>query len=60
MRRALRADAPRAALDAYVQSHVREEIRLEALVRELTTDDGIEIWPFERFTAAVADRSLWP
>jgi predicted AAA+ superfamily ATPase len=26
---------------------------------ELRTEDGIEVWPFEGFTHAVADRSLW-
>lgn len=28
--------------------------------RRLKTEDGLEIWPFEHFAAAVADRSLWP
>jgi uncharacterized protein len=28
--------------------------------RELQTEDGIEVWPLERFNAAVADGSLWP
>jgi hypothetical protein len=32
------ADDPRAALEAYVQLYVREEIRLEALVRNLPED----------------------
>jgi hypothetical protein len=118
------ADDPRAALEAYVQLYVREEIRLEALVRNLPaflrflpmaalfhgrviniaglardaatarttiegyigilpghaggelprltrrilvylgdrhlrTEDGIDVWPLNRFAAAVADRSLW-
>jgi len=26
----------------------------------LKTEDGIEVWPFERFARAVADRALWP
>jgi hypothetical protein len=26
---------------------------------ELRTEDGIEVWPCEGFTHAVADRSLW-
>jgi uncharacterized protein len=28
--------------------------------RHLRTEDGIDVWPLDRFTAAVADRSLWP
>jgi len=28
--------------------------------RPLRTKDGIEVWPFARFAAALADRSLWP
>ena len=28
--------------------------------RHLRTEDGIDVWPLERFAAAVADRSLWP
>jgi predicted AAA+ superfamily ATPase len=28
--------------------------------RHLRTDDGIDVCPFDRFTASVADRSLWP
>jgi predicted AAA+ superfamily ATPase len=28
--------------------------------RELRTEEGIEAWPFARFSAAVADGSLWP
>ncbi len=28
--------------------------------RPLETEDGIEVWPLDRFTAAVADGSLWP
>jgi hypothetical protein len=28
--------------------------------RDLRTDDGIDVWPLDRFAAAVADRSLWP
>jgi len=28
--------------------------------RQLKTEDGIEVWPFDRFTSAVAARSLWP
>jgi uncharacterized protein len=28
--------------------------------RSLKTDDGIEIWPFERFTATLAAGGLWP
>jgi predicted AAA+ superfamily ATPase len=28
--------------------------------RQLRTEDGIEVWRFGRFTAAVAERSLWP
>ena len=28
--------------------------------RELRTEDGIEVWPLERFNAALADASLWP
>jgi hypothetical protein len=23
-------------------------------------EDGIDVWPLDRFAAAVADRSLWP
>ena len=26
--------------------------------RQLKTDDGIEVWPFDRFTVAVANGSL--
>ena len=29
-------------------------------VPALLNEDTIEIWPLDRFTAAVADRSLWP
>jgi predicted AAA+ superfamily ATPase len=28
--------------------------------RDLRTEDGIEVWPLERFNAALADASLWP
>jgi hypothetical protein len=28
--------------------------------RRLKTEDGIDVWPLDRFTAAVADGSLWP
>jgi uncharacterized protein len=28
--------------------------------RRLRTEDGIDVWPLERFAAAVADGSLWP
>jgi uncharacterized protein len=28
--------------------------------RQLRTEDGIEIWPFDRFTKVAAGRSLWP
>jgi predicted AAA+ superfamily ATPase len=28
--------------------------------RPLRTEDGIDVWPLDRFAAAVADRSLWP
>ena len=28
--------------------------------RSLKTEDGIEVWPFERFDAAVAAGRLWP
>ena len=28
--------------------------------RQLKTEDGIDVWPFDRFAAAVADGSLWP
>ena len=28
--------------------------------RHLRTEDGIDVWPFDRFTAAVAKGSLWP
>jgi predicted AAA+ superfamily ATPase len=28
--------------------------------RRLRTEDGIDVWPLDRFTAAVADGSLWP
>lgn len=28
--------------------------------RHLRTEDGIDVWPLERFTAAAADHSLWP
>jgi hypothetical protein len=39
------ADDPRAALEAYVQLYVREEIRLEALVRNLRRSCGFSLWP---------------
>jgi predicted AAA+ superfamily ATPase len=28
--------------------------------RQLRTEDGIDVWPLDRFAVAVADRSLWP
>jgi hypothetical protein len=28
--------------------------------RQLKTEDGLEVWPFDRFTLAVAEGSLWP
>lgn len=28
--------------------------------RQLRTEDGIDVWPFDRFSAALASRSLWP
>jgi predicted AAA+ superfamily ATPase len=28
--------------------------------RQLRTEDGIDVWAFDHFTAAVADGSLWP
>lgn len=28
--------------------------------RELQTEDGIDVWPLARFTAAVAEGALWP
>jgi predicted AAA+ superfamily ATPase len=28
--------------------------------RPLRTEDGIDVWPLDRFAAALADRSLWP
>jgi predicted AAA+ superfamily ATPase len=28
--------------------------------RQLKAEDGIEVWPFDRFTLAVADGSVWP
>jgi hypothetical protein len=28
--------------------------------RSLKTEDGIEVWPFERFDATVAAGRLWP
>src|SRR5688572_26441273 len=28
--------------------------------RQLRTEDGIDVWPLDRFTAAAADGSLWP
>jgi predicted AAA+ superfamily ATPase len=28
--------------------------------RSLRTEDGIDVWPLDRFASAVADRSLWP
>jgi hypothetical protein len=28
--------------------------------RSLKTEDGIEVWPFERFAATVAAGRLWP
>jgi hypothetical protein len=28
--------------------------------RQLRTEDGIDVWPLERFTAAAADGLLWP
>jgi len=28
--------------------------------RHLRTEDGIDVWPLNRFAAAVADLSLWP
>jgi hypothetical protein len=28
--------------------------------RHLRAEDGIDVWPLDRFTAAVADGSLWP
>jgi len=28
--------------------------------RQLRTEDGIDVWPLDRFVAAVRDRSLWP
>jgi predicted AAA+ superfamily ATPase len=28
--------------------------------RRLTTEDGIEVWPLDRFAEAVAEGSLWP
>jgi hypothetical protein len=28
--------------------------------RALRTEEGIEVWPFARFSAAVANGSLWP
>ena len=28
--------------------------------RPLRTEDGIDVWPLNHFTAAVADGSLWP
>jgi hypothetical protein len=28
--------------------------------RHLRTEDGIDVWPLDRFTASLADGSLWP
>ncbi len=28
--------------------------------RPLRTEDGIDVWPLERFLEAVADDALWP
>lgn len=28
--------------------------------RSLKMDDGIEVWPFDRFARAVAEGALWP
>jgi predicted AAA+ superfamily ATPase len=28
--------------------------------RQLRTEDGLDVWPLDRFTGAVADGSLWP
>jgi len=28
--------------------------------RSLKMDDGIEVWPFDRFARTVAEGALWP
>jgi hypothetical protein len=28
--------------------------------RQLRTEDGMDVWPLDRFTAAAADGSRWP
>ncbi len=28
--------------------------------RSFKMDDGIEVWPFQRFARALAERALWP
>ena len=35
-------------------------LSIKDLVVEFKTEDGIEVWPFERFDATVAAGRLWP